>query len=82
MHQISQLGSSQEGNVDAGYPHPANEFITRRVNSNSSSIVTVHEKRGNFALNVESCYDLVKFTCHIGNVLEAVVSTTNIFGTK
>ena len=28
-------------------------------------IVTVFEKRGNFAQNVESCLELVKFTCHI-----------------
>jgi hypothetical protein len=44
--------------------------------------VTVHEKRGNFAQNVKSCYEPVKFTCHIGNVLAAVVSIMNIFGTK
>jgi hypothetical protein len=36
-----------------------------------------YEKRGNFAQNVKSCYEPVKFTCHIGNVLAAVVSITN-----
>ena len=66
--------------------------ITRSVNGenvlggvvykNKRRYVTVSEKRGNFAQNVKSCYEPVKFTCHIGNVLAAVVSSTNIFGTK
>ena len=40
--------------------------------------------QGDFAAwqNVKSCYEPVKFTCHIGNVLAAVVSGTNIFGTE
>ena len=46
--------------------------------------INVHEarKRGNFAQNVKSCYEPVEFTCHIGNVLAAVVSIRNIFGTE
>ena len=40
------------------------------------------EKRGNFAQNVKSYYEPVKFTCHVGDVLAAVVSSTNIFGTE
>ena len=32
----------------------------------------VPEKRGNFTQNVKSCYEPVKFTCHIENILTAV----------
>ena len=52
------------------------------TNKNSCIIVTVSEKRGNSAQNVTSYYEPVKFTCHIGNVLAAVDSSTNIFGTE
>ena len=37
---------------------------------------------GNCTQNVKSCYEPVKFKCHIGNVLAAVVSSMNIFGTE
>jgi hypothetical protein len=56
--------------------------ITREEWFLFTSYVTIHEKRGILAQNVKSCYEPVKFTFHIGNVSTAVVSFTNIFGTK
>ena len=44
--------------------------------------MTGFEKRDHFAQNVESCYEPVKFTCPIENVLPAVFSIADIFGTK
>ena len=34
--------------------------------------MTVPEKRGNFVQNVKNCYEHVKFTCHIGNVMHTL----------
>ena len=47
-----------------------------------TSYVTGYVKRDHFMHNVKSCYEPVKFTCHIGNVSAAVISIAGIFGTK
>ena len=50
--------------------------------NNTAGLGTLCLKKDNFAQNFKSCYEPVKFTCHIGNVFAAVNSSTNIFGVE